>query len=353
MCLSMPNSRIAFGDQISNHPSGGAMVAIQRHAQVLPFRPERVYGGHGFDDPAAVLAIGNTPMLSLRRFARRTGLPDSIELWLKAEWVNPGGSVKDRPALCIVKAGLASGRLGEGRVLLDATSGNTGIAYAMLGAAFGFRVELVIPENASDERKAMLKAYGANVVLSDPYEGSNGAIRQARSLAAERPDSYFYADQYSNPANPGAHFSGTGPELWRQTSGRITHFVAGLGTTGTLMGAGRYLKKQDSIVTLVGVQPAESFHGIEGLKHLPTAIVPSIYDESVPDVQIGVDTEDAFAFARELAQVEGLFTGTSTGAALAGAVRIARELAEEQAPGVIVALAPDGGGKYLSTELWS
>ncbi len=329
------------------------MVAIPNQAPILSFRSERVYGGHGFDEPAAVLAIGNTPLLSLRRFARRTGLPDSIELWLKAEWANPGGSVKDRPALCIVRDGLANRGLGDGRVLLDATSGNTGIAYAMLGAAFGFPVELVIPENASVERKAMLKAYGANVVLSDPYEGSNGAILHARVLAAGRPDYYFYADQYSNPANPAAHFSSTGPELWQQTSARLTHFVAGLGTTGTLMGAGRYLKKQDPTVTLVGVQPAESFHGIEGLKHLPTAIVPSIYDESLPDVQIGVDTEDAFAFARELAQVEGLFTGTSTGAALAGSVRIARELADQNVPGVIVALAPDGGGKYLSTELWS
>jgi cysteine synthase B len=261
--------------------------------------------------------------------------------------------VKDRPALCIVRDGQARGELGNGKVLLDATSGNTGIAYAMLGAAFGFPVELVVPETASDERKAMLKAYGASVILSDPYEGSNGAIRHARVLYAERPDHYFYADQYSNPANPAAHFSGTGPELWRQTDGGITHFVAGLGTTGTLMGAGRYLKKQNPAISLVGVQPAESFHGIEGLKHLPTAIVPSIYDESVPDVQIGVDTEDAYAFARELALVEGLFAGTSTGAAVAGAVRIARELAEEETAGVIVALAPDGGGKYLSTELWS
>jgi cysteine synthase B len=328
-------------------------VAVQRSATLLPFRPDRVYGGPGLHDPAAVLAIGNTPMLSLRQFARRTGLPDSIELWLKAEWANPGGSVKDRPALCIVRDGLARGELGNGKMLLDATSGNTGIAYAMLGAAFGFPVELVVPETASSERLAMLKAYGASVILSDPYEGSNGAIRHARALYAERPDDYFYADQYSNPANPAAHFSGTGPELWQQTEGRITHFVAGLGTTGTMMGAGRYLKKQNTAVSLVGVQPAESFHGIEGLKHLPTAIVPSIYDDSVPDVQIGVDTEDAYAFARELALVEGLFAGTSTGAAVAGAVRIARELAEEEATGVIVALAPDGGGKYLSTELWS
>ncbi len=328
-------------------------MAVQHHSNIIELSPERVYGGFGSDDPAAVLAIGNTPLLSLRRFARRTGLPDSVELWLKAEWANPGGSVKDRPALGIVRDGIASGQIGNGRVLLDATSGNTGIAYAMLGAAFGFSVELVIPENASEERKAILKAYGANVVLSDPYEGSNGAIRHARALAADHPDFYFYADQYSNPANPAAHFATTGPELWRQTSRGITHFVAGLGTTGTLVGAGRFLKECDPGIQIVAVQPAESFHGIEGLKHLPTAIVPSIYDETLPDVQIGVDTEDAYAFTREIAKVEGLFTGTSTGAAVAAAVRIARELADRGEPGVIVALAPDGGGKYLSTELWS
>ncbi|CAN5599279.1 cysteine synthase B [soil metagenome] len=328
-------------------------MVVQYESKSHKVRSERVYGGFGADEPAAVLAIGNTPLLSLRRFARRTGLPDHVELWLKAEWANPGGSVKDRPALGIVRVGIATGQIGNGRVLLDATSGNTGIAYAMLGAAFGFAVELVIPENASDERKAILRAYGANIVLSDPYEGSNGAIRHARALAAERPDFYFYADQYSNPANPASHFSTTGPELWSQTTRSITHFVAGLGTTGTLMGAGRYLQECNPDIQLVAVQPAESFHGIEGLKHLATAIVPLVYDETLPDVQIGVDTEDAYAFAREIAKVEGLFTGTSTGAAVAAAIRIARDLAERDEPGVIVALAPDGGGKYLSTELWS
>ncbi|MCO5219950.1 MAG: cysteine synthase family protein [Thermomicrobiales bacterium] len=304
-------------------------------------------------DPAVVQAIGNTPLLGLSRFAERIGLPPSIELWLKAEWANPGGSVKDRPALAIVRQGLASGQLGNGRTLLDATSGNTGIAYAMLGAAFGFPVELVIPESASSERKAMLTAYGATIVYSDPYEGSNGAILMARELAASKPNDYFYADQYSNKANPRAHYEATGPEVWEQTSGRITHFVAGLGTSGTLMGTGRFLREQKPRISLVAAQPAEAFHGIEGLKHMPTAIVPSIYDDRLPDIQIGVDTEDAYAFARELARVEGIFAGVSAGAALAAAVRMARECADRGEPAAIVFVAPDDGGKYLSTELWS
>lgn len=317
----------------------------------VPVRP--VFGGIAGSDPAVVQAIGNTPLLGLSRFAQRIGLPPSIELWLKAEWANPGGSVKDRPALAIVRHGMASGQLGIGKTLLDATSGNTGIAYAMLGAAFGFPVELVIPESASSERKAILSAYGASIVYSDPYEGSNGAILVARELAAEKPLDYFYADQYSNLANPRAHYETTGPEIWEQTNGRITHFVAGLGTTGTMMGAGKYLREKKPRITLVAVQPAESFHGIEGLKHMPTAIVPSIYDEQVPDLQFGVDTDDAYAFARELARVEGIFAGVSTGAALAGSVRMARECAERGEPAAIVFVAPDDGGKYLSTELWS
>jgi cysteine synthase B len=301
---------------------------------------------------AVVHAIGNTPLLRLSRIAERYGLGPSVEIWLKAEWANPGGSVKDRPALGIVRAALESGELCEGRVLLDSTSGNTGIAYAMLGAAIGFPVELVVPGSASEERKQILAAYGAKIILSDPYDGSNGAIRHVRAMAAEEPERYFYADQYSHPANPASHFSTTGPEIWRQTEGRITHFVAGLGTTGTMMGTGRYLKQQASAVTLVGVQPSESFHGIEGLKHLPTAIVPAIYDPGLPDRQLGIDTEEAFVAARELAKVEGLFVGSSTGAALAGALRIGAEVTASGAPAVIVAIAPDNGSKYLSTGLW-
>ncbi len=305
------------------------------------------------DELAAVSAIGNTPLLRLRRLPARHGLPETVEVWLKAEWTNPGGSIKDRPALGIIRAALASGELGRGKTLLDATSGNTGIAYAMLGAAIGFPVELVVPGSASDERKRILASYGARTVYSDPYDGSNGAIRLARERAGNAPERYFYADQYANPANPAAHVATTGPEIWRQTNGRVTHLVAGLGTTGTLMGAGRYLKSRNPDVSLVAVQPSESFHGIEGLKHLPTAIVPSIYDASVPDVQVGIETDDAFDVARELACCEGLFAGTSTGAALAAALRLGRDLAVRGERAVIVAIAPDGGSKYLSTGLWA
>lgn len=313
----------------------------------------RVAGSYRSPIPSVVRAIGGTPLLRLDKFADRLGLPVNVELWLKAEWTNPGGSVKDRPAHCIVLAALSSGELGDGKILLDATSGNTGIAYAMLGAAFDFPVELVMPETASEERKVILKAYGADVVDSDPYEGSNGAIEHARELASRHPDRYFYANQYGNPQNPHAHYSSTGPEIWSQSRKRVTHLVAGLGTTGTLMGAGKFLTDLNPDISLVAVQPSESFHGIEGLKHLQSAIVPSIYDESLPDLHIGVDTEDAYAFARELALVEGLFAGTSSGAALAGAARLAREFVDHDEGAVIVAVAPDGGGKYLTTELWS
>jgi cysteine synthase B len=304
-------------------------------------------------DIAAVRAIGNTPLLPLRRIAEHHGLPESVEVWLKAEWTNPGGSIKDRPALSIVRSALANDQLGLGQVLLDATSGNTGIAYAMLGAAIGFPVELVVPGSASDERKQMLEAYGARVTFSDPYDGSDGAIKLAREIAASDPERFFYADQYGNAANPLAHEQTTGPEVWEQTGGRITHFVAGLGTTGTLMGTGRYLKRRNPSIRLVAVQPSEAFHGIEGLKHLPTAIVPTIYDASVPDEQLAVDTDEAFDTVRSLARLEGLFAGTSTGAALSAAIRIGREAAEEGRPAVIVSVAPDGGAKYLSTGLWA
>lgn len=300
-----------------------------------------------------VRAIGNTPLLRLGRFARDAGLPDSIELWLKAEWANPGGSVKDRPALGIVRSALASGQLGEGKALIDSTSGNTGIAYAMLGAAVGFPVHLVVPGSASIERKQILAAYGATIVESDPYDGSDGAIRLVRELVAADPDRYYYADQYGHPANPAAHVATTGPEVWSQTDGRITHFVAGLGTTGTLMGTGRFLKDKKPAVQLVGVQPAESFHGIEGLKHLPTAITPPIYDDSVPDRQIGADTDEAFDVARAIARVEGLFVGPSTGAALVAAVQMGKEALASGEPAVIVAIGCDNGSKYLSTGLWA
>ncbi|MGC4191408.1 MAG: cysteine synthase family protein [Thermomicrobiales bacterium] len=303
---------------------------------------------------AAVRAIGHTPLLRLTNLERHVGLPENVELWLKAEWTNPGGSVKDRPALAIVREAFATGQLGGGQILIDATSGNTGIAYAMLGAAIGFPVTLVVPGSASDERKQILAAYGATIVESDPYDGSNGAIRHVRDLVAAEMDSgrYFYADQYRNPANPDAHYRTTGPEIWGQTGGRISHFVAGLGTTGTMMGTGRFLKEISPAIELVAVQPSEAFHGIEGLKHLPTAIVPTIYDATLPDRQMAVETGEAFDLVHLLVRREGLFAGTSTGAALSGAIAVAREAAAEKRPATIVALAPDGGGKYLSTGLW-
>ena len=224
-------------------------------------------------------------------------MPPNVELHLKTEWVNPGGSIKDRTALSIMRAAISAGDLSLGQSLIDATSGNTGIAYAMLGAAFDIPVTLVVPGNASDERKQILAAYGANVVFSDPLEGSDGAIRLVREMVAARPGLFYYADQYNNPANIAAHFATTGPEVWDQTEGRLTHFVSALGTTGTLMGAGAYLRRRGD-VELVGVQPAEAFHGIEGLKHLPTAIVPGIYDPTLPDQMIGIETEEAFDAAR-------------------------------------------------------
>jgi len=302
-------------------------------------------------DAAVVASIGNTPLARLRRFERYLGLPESIEIHLKLEWVNPGGSIKDRTALSIIQAALGTGDLAPGRTLIDATSGNTGIAYAMLGAALGIPLTLVVPESASDERKRTLAAYGANVVYSDPYEGSDGAIRLVREMVANGSDGYFYADQYNNPANTATLFTTTGPEIWTQTAGKLTHFVAALGTTGTLMGAGQYLRELAPI-QLIGVQPAEAFHGIEGLKHLPTAIVPGIFDPSVPDRIEGIDTDEAFDAARALARVEGYFAGSSTGANLAAAARLGAELALEGQSARIVVIGCDGGSRYLTTGLW-
>lgn len=296
--------------------------------------------------------VGNTPLVPVRRFATELGFPAAVELWLKAEWMNPGGSIKDRTALAIIDAAMEAGELDTGRTLLDATSGNTGIAYALLGAALGIPVQLVVPGSASRERLQTLAAYGAEIVQSDPYDGSDGAIRLVRDRWQSDPDLYFYADQYNNPANPRAHFTTTGPEIWAQSHGRVTHLVAALGTTGTLVGSGKFLKREQTDITLVGVQPAEAFHGIEGLKHLPTAIILGIYDPSVPNCHIGVDTDEAFEYARRLARSEGLFVGSSTGANLAAAARIGTALAASGQSGVIVAIACDGGSRYLSTGLW-
>jgi cysteine synthase B len=294
--------------------------------------------------------VGNTPLVPLPSVAAH-GRPLPPVL-LKCEWLNPGGSVKDRAALFILRDGLARGAL-PGKRLLDASSGNTAIAYAMLGAAAGIGVTVCVPANATPERRALLEAYGAEVVLTDPLEGSDGAIRRAQELAAARPDRYWYADQYNHPANPRAHYATTAGEIWRQTDGRITHLVAGLGTTGTLVGAGRRLKELNPAVQLVAVQPDGPFHGLEGLKHLDTAIVPGIYDPALPDRTEFVSTEDAEAAVRRLAREAGLFVGWSTGAAIVGAQRVltARPPAasfRDPPTALVVVIAPDAGTRYLS-----
>ena len=291
--------------------------------------------------------VGNTPMLVLRRVV--AGLRKSVHVHAKAEWFNPGGSIKDRPAFNILRTALANCDLVPGKRLLDSTSGNMGIAYTTFGAAMGVPVTLVVPANASAERISILQALGAELVLSDPLEGSDGAIRVARQMAVEHPDLYFYANQYDNPANWQAHYYTTGPEIFQQTAGQVTHLVAGLGTSGTLTGAGRYLKQYLPDVQLIAVQPSGPFHGLEGLKHMPSAIQPGIFDPNMPDRTIDVNTEEAHAMVRRLARDEGLFVGVSAGAAAVAALRLAHELNE----GVIVTIFPDAGYKYLSDKaLW-
>ncbi len=292
-------------------------------------------------DSPIIKCIGNTPLLEIKLF--KSEFPD-VEVYAKAEWFNPGGSVKDRPALFMVKDGLESGELRPGKILLDSTSGNTGIAYAMIGAALGIPVRLVLPANASDERKATLKGYGADIVLSDPLEGSDGAQRLAAKMRRDEPEKYFLPCQYDNPANPLAHVETTAVEILDQTDGRVEHFVAGLGTTGTLVGTGRGLQARKQDVQVHAVMPSESFHGLEGMKHIPTAIRPGIYDESVHDHLIPAGTEESYDLAERIAKEEGLFIGHSAGAALVGV----REVAKRIGKGVIVTLFPDGGDRYLS-----
>jgi cysteine synthase B len=275
-------------------------------------------------------------------------LSPAVDLYAKLEGFNPGGSVKDRAALSIVQEALRTGELAPGKTLLDATSGNTGISFAMLGAAMGFSVELVIPADATPERLQILRAYGARLVLSDPAGRTDGARQVAHEMAAADPGRYFHADQYNNPANPLAHYTTTGPEVWQQTAGRVTHFVAGMGTSGTMMGTGRYLQERNPEVRLVGVQPVSEQKPIPGLKHLATSEPLSIYDPRLVDGIVAVDAEEAQAMARRLAREEGLFVGISAGAAVVAASQVARELEE----GVVVALLPDGGFKYASAPFW-
>jgi S-sulfo-L-cysteine synthase (O-acetyl-L-serine-dependent) len=291
--------------------------------------------------------VGNTPLLALNRLGQH--LPARVSLLAKAEWFNPAGSVKDRPALNIMRVALAEGRLDGEKRLLDSTSGNMGIAYATFGAAMGIPVTLAVPANASSERLSILRALGAELVLTDPSEGSDGARLEALRMAREHPERYFYANQYDNPANWQAHYLTTGPEIIQQTGGRVTHFVAGLGTSGTLTGVGRCLRGQNPKVELVAVEPDGPFHGLEGLKHLATAIRPGIYDPSLPDRVVEISTEEAHEMVRRLASEEGIFAGVSAGAAAAAALRVAEELEE----GVVVTLFPDAGYKYLSDKkLW-
>ncbi len=291
--------------------------------------------------------VGNTPLLALSRVT--DGLSPKVHVYAKAEWFNPGGSVKDRPALNILRTALADGSLEGGKRLLDSTSGNMGIAYATFGATLGVPVTLALPANASPERIAILRALGAELILTDPLEGSDGAIQVARRLAEEQPERYFYANQYDNPANWQAHFYTTGPEIIQQTGGCVTHFVAGLGTSGTLMGVGRYLRQYCSGVHIIAGQPDSPLNGLEGLKHLPTAIKPGIFDPSLPDRTIEVSTEAAYAMVRRLARQEGLFVGISSGAAAVAALQVAAELDE----GLVVTVFPDAGYKYLSdSALW-
>ena len=289
--------------------------------------------------------IGNTPLLRLERLG--AAFPE-VEFYAKAEWENPGGSVKDRPALNIIREAERAGLLTKDKILIDSTSGNTGIAYAMIGAARGYRVRLCMPSNVSLERKRILKAYGAEIILTDPMEGSDGAIRKVREMAAENPKLYFYANQYDNPANWRAHYQTTGQEIFAQTEGRVTHFVAGLGTSGTFIGTARKLKELNPQIRCVSFQPDSPFHGLEGMKHMATAIVPGIYDPTVADEDLEISTEESYAMTVRLAREEGLLAGISAGAAMVAALQVAKAVKR----GVIVTIFPDSGDKYLSERFW-
>ena len=303
-----------------------------------PPEPQRV--------PSVLHLVGNTPLLELTKVT--AGISSRVRVFAKLEGFNPGGSVKDRPALKMVAEGLRSGLLAPGKTILDSTSGNTGIALALVGAVLGYPVELVIPANVSIERKKIIAAYGARMIFSSPLEGSDGAIRLCRQILHESPERYFKPDQYFNEANPQAHYETTGPEIWAQTQGKISHFVAGIGTGGTIMGTGRYLKERNPQVQVLAVEPDDAFHGLEGLKHMASSIVPGIYHEKELDGKIPVSTESAYDSVYRLGREEGVLVGQSSGAAIWAALKVARTLEE----GVVVTLFPDFGDKYLSTNLW-
>ncbi|MDQ6694015.1 MAG: cysteine synthase family protein [Chloroflexota bacterium] len=292
--------------------------------------------------------IGNTPLLRLTNLPRTYGINPNVELYAKAEWLNPSGSVKDRAALYMIRDGRQRRLLVPGKTILDASSGNTGISLAMIGAALGYKVEICLPVTASPERKRLLDLYGATIVETPAVMGTDGAIIEARRRYTSSPERYFYPDQYNNPANWQAHFNGTGPEIWQQTGGRVTHFVAVVGTAGTFTGASRRLKQYNPDIQVVEVQPDSAFHGLEGMKHMASALVPGIYDPDLADMHLDVGTEDAQAMTRILARQEGALTGPSGGAAVSAAIRVAQSLRE----GVVVTVLPDGGSRYLGDSFW-
>jgi S-sulfo-L-cysteine synthase (O-acetyl-L-serine-dependent) len=320
-----------------------AMGASPTSATILKRMSERLPMGAGVLD-----RVGNTPLLRLERVGKEF---PSAGFYAKAEWLNPGGSVKDRPALSMIREGVRSGALRPGKTILDATSGNTGIAYAMIGAAMGYPVTLCLPSNASHERKRILSAYGAQVVLTPADGGSDGAIRRAREIFASEPGRYFYPDQYNNPANWQAHFRTTAPEIWEQTQGRVTHFVAGLGTSGTFIGTARRLKELNPAIRCISLQPDSAFHGLEGWKHMASAIVPGIYDSSIADEEIEIRTEDAYRLLKRLAREEGMLVSPSSAAALTGCLHVAASLQPGETA-VIVTIFADAAEKYLSERFW-
>lgn len=316
-----------------------------RSLGVVDRDPRTGSGSAAAAGPTVLDQIGNTPLLPIRRLAPSR----NVQIWVKAEWMNPGGSVKDRPALNMILEAERRGDLAPEKTIIDASSGNTAIAYAMIGAAKGYGVTVCLPDNASTERKQILRAYGAEMVFTDPLRGTDGAILKVREIVASAPQRYYYPDQYGNDDNWMAHYKTTAPEIWRQTRGRVTHFIAGVGTTGTLMGVGRRLKKFNRKIRVISAQPAEELHGIEGLKNLEAVeIVPRIYDPGVPDETMKIPTDEAYEMARRLVKEEGMFVGQSAGMAMAAASRVAKTLRE----GFIVTIFADGGEKYLSTRLF-